>query len=62
MRREPRAGHVLVHDPDHGQDIVTLGLVKELAYTGRRLPAPKALAWGLVDELVHDFGESVITV
>ncbi|MCM2252625.1 MAG: enoyl-CoA hydratase-related protein [Ramlibacter sp.] len=31
--------------------LVPLGVVKELAYTGRRLPAPKALACGLVNEV-----------
>jgi enoyl-CoA hydratase len=31
--------------------LVPLGVVKELAYTGRRLPAGKALAFGLVNEL-----------
>jgi enoyl-CoA hydratase/carnithine racemase len=31
--------------------LVPLGVVKELAYTGRRLPAQKALAYGLVNEL-----------
>jgi enoyl-CoA hydratase len=31
--------------------LVPLGLVKELAYTGRRLPARKALAYGLVNEV-----------
>jgi enoyl-CoA hydratase len=31
--------------------LVPLGVVKELAYTGRRLPAGKALAYGLVNEL-----------
>ena len=28
-----------------------MSVVKELAYTGRRLPAQKALQWGLVSEL-----------
>jgi enoyl-CoA hydratase len=31
--------------------LVPLGVVKELAYTGRRLPAQKALACGLVNEV-----------
>ena len=31
--------------------LLPLGLVKELAYTGRRLPAHKALGWGLVNEV-----------
>ena len=31
--------------------LMPLGVVKELAYTGRRLPAQKALAWGLVNEV-----------
>ena len=31
--------------------LLPLGLVKELAYTGRRLPAQKALAYGLVNEV-----------
>jgi enoyl-CoA hydratase len=31
--------------------LVPLGVVKELAYTGRRLPAQKALAYGLVNEI-----------
>ncbi len=31
--------------------LVPLGVVKELAYTGRRLPAQKALGYGLVNEL-----------
>jgi enoyl-CoA hydratase len=31
--------------------LLPLGLVKELAYTGRRLPARKALAYGLVNEV-----------
>jgi enoyl-CoA hydratase len=31
--------------------LVPLGVVKELAYTGRRLPAQKALGWGLVNEV-----------
>jgi enoyl-CoA hydratase len=36
--------------------LVPLGVVKELAYTGRRLPAHKALACGLVNEVfdTHD--------
>ncbi|MEO7390532.1 MAG: enoyl-CoA hydratase-related protein [Ramlibacter sp.] len=31
--------------------LVPLGVVKELAYTGRRLPAQKALGYGLVNEV-----------
>ena len=31
--------------------LVPLGVVKELAYTGRRLPAQRALAYGLVNEV-----------
>jgi enoyl-CoA hydratase len=31
--------------------LVPLGVVKELAYTGRRLPARKALGYGLVNEV-----------
>lgn len=31
--------------------LVPLGVVKELAYTGRRLPAAKALGYGLVNEV-----------
>ena len=31
--------------------LVPLGVVKELAYTGRRLGAQKALGWGLVNEI-----------
>lgn len=36
--------------------LVPLGVVKELAYTGRRLPAQKALTYGLVNEVFdsHD--------
>ncbi len=36
--------------------LVPLGIVKELAYTGRRLPAARALACGLVNEVfeTHD--------
>jgi enoyl-CoA hydratase len=39
--------------------LVPLGVVKELAYTGRRLPAPKALAYGLVNE-VFDTPEAMV--
>src|SRR3954468_23869538 len=39
--------------------LVPLGVVKELAYTGRRLPAQKALAYGLVNE-VFDTQESMV--
>jgi enoyl-CoA hydratase len=31
--------------------LIPLGVVKELAYTGRRLPAAKALGYGLVNEI-----------
>ena len=31
--------------------LLPLALVKELAYTGRRLPAQKALGWGLVNDV-----------
>ena len=31
--------------------LIPMGVVKELAYTGRRLPASKALAYGLVSEI-----------
>ena len=34
--------------------LVPLGVVKELAYTGRRLSAQKALGWGLVNEVFED--------
>jgi len=33
--------------------LVPLGVVKELAYTGRRLPAQKALGYGLVNEVFN---------
>ncbi len=39
--------------------LVPLGVVKELAYTGRRLPATKALAYGLVNE-VFDTPEAMV--
>jgi enoyl-CoA hydratase len=39
--------------------LVPLGVVKELAYTGRRLPAQKALAYGLVNE-VFDTQEGMV--
>jgi enoyl-CoA hydratase len=39
--------------------LLPLGLVKELAYTGRRLPAAKALAHGLVNE-VFDTQEAMV--
>ncbi len=32
--------------------LLPMALVKELAYTGRRFPADKALAWGLVNEVL----------
>jgi enoyl-CoA hydratase len=40
--------------------LIPLGVVKELAYTGRRLPAAKALAWGLVNE-VFDSQEAMVS-
>ncbi|MRD47664.1 enoyl-CoA hydratase [Caenimonas koreensis DSM 17982] len=39
--------------------LIPLGVVKELAYTGRRLPAQKALAYGLVNE-VFDSQEAMV--
>ncbi len=39
--------------------LIPLGVVKELAYTGRRLPAAKALAYGLVNE-VFDSREAMV--
>ncbi|MGZ5195701.1 MAG: enoyl-CoA hydratase-related protein [Ramlibacter sp.] len=39
--------------------LVPLGVVKELAYTGRRLPAQKALGYGLVNE-VFDTQEAMV--
>ncbi len=39
--------------------LVPLGVVKELAYTGRRLSAQKALGWGLVNE-VFDTHEALV--
>jgi enoyl-CoA hydratase len=39
--------------------LVPLGVVKELAYTGRRLPAQKALAYGLVND-VFDTQEAMV--
>jgi enoyl-CoA hydratase len=39
--------------------LVPLGVVKELAYTGRRLPAQRALACGLVNE-VFDTSEATL--
>ncbi len=39
--------------------LIPLGVVKELAYTGRRLPAQKALGYGLVNE-VFDSQESML--
>lgn len=39
--------------------LVPLAVVKELAYTGRRLPAQKALAYGLVNE-VFDSAEAMM--
>lgn len=37
--------------------LVPLGIVKELAYTGRRLPAARALACGLVNEVFESSSE-----
>jgi enoyl-CoA hydratase len=39
--------------------LIPLGVVKELAYTGRRLPAGKALGYGLVNE-VFDTAEAML--
>jgi enoyl-CoA hydratase len=39
--------------------LIPLGVVKELAYTGRRMPAAKALAYGLVNE-VFDSHEALL--
>jgi enoyl-CoA hydratase len=39
--------------------LVPLAVVKELAYTGRRLPAQKALAYGLVNE-VFDSNDTML--
>ncbi len=39
--------------------LVPLAVVKELAYTGRRLPAQKAMAYGLVNE-VFDSAEAML--
>jgi enoyl-CoA hydratase len=39
--------------------LIPLGVVKELAYTGRRLPAAKALSYGLVNE-VFDSQEAMV--
>ncbi|MCY7320102.1 MAG: enoyl-CoA hydratase/isomerase family protein [Ramlibacter sp.] len=39
--------------------LLPLGLVKELAYTGRRLPASKALSYGLINE-VFDTQEAML--
>jgi enoyl-CoA hydratase len=41
--------------------LIPLGVVKELAYTGRRLPAQKALGYGLVNE-VFDTQEAMVAV
>ena len=40
--------------------LIPLGVVKELAYTGRRLSAQKALGYGLVNE-VFDTSESMLS-
>ncbi|RYX94187.1 MAG: enoyl-CoA hydratase [Comamonadaceae bacterium] len=39
--------------------LMPMSVVKELAYTGRRLPAARALGWGLVSE-VFDSRESMV--
>ena len=39
--------------------LIPFGVVKEMAYTGRRLPAAKALAYGLVNE-VFDTHEATV--
>jgi enoyl-CoA hydratase len=39
--------------------LVPLGVVKELAYTGRRLPAQRALGYGLVNEVFETQGAMV---
>ena len=39
--------------------LLPISVVKELAYTGRRLPAAKALQWGLVSE-VFDTREAMV--
>ena len=39
--------------------LMPLAIVKELAYTGRRLPAKKAMGWGLVNE-VFDNHEATV--
>lgn len=39
--------------------LMPMSVVKELAYTGRRLPAAKALQWGLVSE-VFDTQEALV--
>ena len=39
--------------------LLPMSVVKELAYTGRRLPAAKALGWGLVSE-VFDSQEAMV--
>ena len=39
--------------------LIPMGVVKELAYTGRRLPAAKALGYGLVNE-VFDTQEAMV--
>jgi enoyl-CoA hydratase len=39
--------------------LMPMGLLKELAYTGRRLPAARALACGLVNEVVPTHEEAV---
>ena len=40
--------------------LIPLGVVKELAYTGRRLPAARALGYGLVNE-VFDTQEALVS-
>lgn len=39
--------------------LMPMGVLKELAYTGRRLPAPRALALGLVNEVFPNHAATV---
>ena len=39
--------------------LLPMALVKELAYTGRRLGAEKALAWGLINDILPTHQETV---